>query len=407
MTIAQGIRKQTVFKKQAGLGVPASGAGGQILRRESSTFSLTKGTFESEELITHQQHTGVNFGSDATQGNLQGLISPGTYKAFMQSLLRKDFVAGVNSTALTNVTAATTSGSQGTFTRAAGSWLTDGFKVGDVVRWAGWGAPATANNAKNMMIVALTATVMTVDNIDNSAVVSKASGDSVTATVHGKKTLVPLTGHTDDYHTVEEWYSDLSKSELFSDMKLNSMAIEMPASGNCKVTFALLGIKRTRGGAQVLTAPASETTSPVLQSPTGMVLVNGQRQGVLTGLSLNVEANVTVDGPVVGSKFAADLAQGKIKASGQFTAFFDGVALQDLFDANTALGVYAMLTSDGTAAAEFIKIGLSRVKLTGDAPDDGDKAIVRTYPFTAEIDILGGAAAASDQTIITIQDSLA
>lgn len=405
--IAQGIRKQTVVKKQAGLGVPASGAGGQILRRENSVFTLSKGTFESDELVSHQQSTGVAFGTDAATGNLQGLISPSTYKLFMQSMARKDFVAGVNSTALTNVTAATTTGSQGTFTRAAGSFLTDGFKVGDIVRWAGWTTTGAPNNAHNMMVIAITPTVMTVDTLDQVAVGSKAAGDSVTATVTGKKTLVPLTGHTDDYYTIEEFYTDLVRSELFTDVKLGSMSVEIPASGNCKVTFAMQALKRALGAAQILTAPAAETTAPIVQSPTGMVLVNGVRQGILTGLSFAIDANLTVDGPIVGSKYSADLNRGKVKATGQFTAFFDSVTLQTLYDQNTVLGVYVALTSDGTGAAEFCKFGFSRVKLTGDTPDDGDKGVVRTYPFVAEIDSTGGAAAEDDQTIFTIQDSLA
>lgn len=407
MTIAQGIRKITVFKKQAGLGVPASGAGGQILRRESSVFTLAKGTFESDELVSHQQSTGVAFGTDAITGNLQGLISPLTYKSWMETMARKAYVAGVNTTALTNVTAAVTTGSQGTFTRAAGSYLTDGFKVGDMVRWSGWTTTGVPNNAHNMMVIAITATVMTVDTIDQVAVGAKAAGDSVTGTVTGKKTLVPLTGHTDDYYTVEEWYADLARSELFTDVKLGTFGVEMPASGNCKLTFTSMGLKRVLGAAQVLTAPSAETTSPIVQSPTGMVLVNGVRQGILTGLNFSIDASLTVDGPVVGSKSSADVNRGKVKVSGQFTAFFDGVSMQTLYDQNTPLGVYVALTSDGTAAAEFVKFGFSRVKLTGDAPDDGDKAVVRTYPFVGEIDTTGGAAAEDDQTIFTFQDSLA
>jgi hypothetical protein len=48
---------------------------------------------------------------------------------------------------------------------------------------------------------------------------------------------------------------------------------------------------------------------------------------------------------------------------------------------------------------------MGRIKITGDAPDDGEKNIMRTYPFTAEINGSGGAALAWDQTIITVQDS--
>jgi hypothetical protein len=50
---------------------------------------------------------------------------------------------------------------------------------------------------------------------------------------------------------------------------------------------------------------------------------------------------------------------------------------------------------------------MSRVKIFGDDADDGKKQIVRSYPFTAEINGAGGAALANDQTICSIQDSAA
>jgi hypothetical protein len=48
-------------------------------------------------------------------------------------------------------------------------------------------------------------------------------GDTVTGTVVGKKTLAPMTGHTNDYFTFEEWYPDISQSEQFVDCKQNMM----------------------------------------------------------------------------------------------------------------------------------------------------------------------------------------
>jgi hypothetical protein len=65
------------------------------------------------------------------------------------------------------------------------------------------------------------------------------------------------------------------------------------------------------------------------------------------------------------------------------------------------------MSSDTSNAADFVSFNLSAVKLTGDAPDDGEKAIIRTYPFTAQLNAAGGTALAKDQTIVSIQDSQA
>lgn len=407
MPIAQGLVKQTVIKKQAGLGVPASGAGGQILRRENSTFSLAKQTYESTEIVSHQQSTGARMGLQSTTGKVVGMLSPSTYKLFMASALRKDFVAGVNSGAQVNITAAVTTGAAGTFTRAAGSFITDGFKVGDVVRWTGWSTTGVPNNTHNFWITALTATVMTVVAINGVAVGAKAAGDSVTATVVGKKTLAPLTGHTDDLFTVDEWYPDIAQVETFSDLKLNAMALDLPASGNAKASFDLIGLKRVLGVAQTLTTPTVETTTPILASVTGLLYVNGLPTVNVTGLQINVAEGLTADGPVVGSDFSPDISRGRIKVTGSFSAYFGDQSLTALFQVETALALMVVMAADATAAADFIAITLGRIKLNGDAPDDGEKGILRTFPFTAEINQLGGAATSADQTIMAIQDSAA
>lgn len=405
--IAQGIKKQTVIGKQVSLGVPKTGAGGQILRRENSVFSLTKGTYESTEIVSHQQSTGSRHGLQACTGKIVGLLSPSTYKLLMAASMRKDFVAGSTTGAIVTVTAAVTAGASGTFTRSAGSYLTDGFKVGDVVRWTGWTTTGVPNNAHNFAITALTATIMTGTMLDGVAVGPKAAGDSVTGTVVGKKTFPPLTGHTDDLFTVEEWYPDVVQSELFSDLKLNQMVLDLPASGNCKGTFDLLGLQRALNVVQQLTAPAVETTTTILAAVTGELIVNGVPMLTVTGLKIQVDEAVTADGPVVGSNFSPDLSRGKVKVTGSFSAYFQDQSLTALFQVETRIALIAVMLADSTPASDFIAVTLGAIKLNGDAPDDGEKGIIRTFPFTAEINQAGGAALAWDQTIMTIQDSAA
>lgn len=406
--IADGLKKQTAYKKQSALGTIASGAGGQILRRENSVFSLGKATYESDEILSHQQSTGSRHGLQSTTGKLAGLLSPGTYKEFMATALRKDFAAGATTGALTNVTAASTGTDTGTFTRAAGSYLTDGFKAYDVMRWGGFaGGSATNNNAHNFLITALTATVMTVKSLDGTAVVADAAGDTVTGTVTGKKTIAPMTAHTNDYFTFEEWYADILQSEQFSDVKLNQMSLDLPASGNAKVSFDFMGLRRTLNVTQQFTSPTAETTSSILASVTGLLFVNGANFATVTGLQMQVDDGVSADGPVVGSDYSPDLSVGRIKVTGSFSAYYQDTSLVTLFQNETVLQLAIVLAADKTPSSEFVAFSLGRLKLNGDSPDDGEKGIIRTFPFTAEINVAGGAALASDQTIMSIQDSLA
>lgn len=410
MTIAQGINKITVVKKQVGLAVPATGAGGQILRRESSVFTKAVATYDNTEIVSHRQDLDGRQGLQSVTGKITGLLSPSTYKLLMATALRKDFAAGATTGALTNVTAASTGGATGTFSRAAGSYLTDGFKRFDVIKWAGWaGGTATNNNAHNMVITALTATLMTVQTLDGQPVVADAAGDSVTATVAGKKTLAPLTGHTNDYFTFEEYYQDLTtQGEYFTDVKLNGMTLDIPGSGNIKASFDLMGLKRTRPGVQQLTTPATETTTGVLAAVSaGFLIVNGVLAANVTALSVAIAEGLTADGPVIGTNQSPDMALGKIKASGQFTAYFQDGAYSDIFDQESAIALATVSTADSTPASDFVGLSMTRVKLFSDAPDDGEKGVLRSYQYRAALNPAGGTALADDQTIMSIQDSAA
>lgn len=404
MAVAQGINKKTVYKKQTGLGAPAAGAGGQVVRRTSSVFQAPPDTFESNEIVSHQQSTGVGLGVVKPAGKIDGLLSPGTYATLLGSLLRKDMAAGV-SAAGASITIAG-SGQTYTLTRAAGSYLTDGFKVGDVVRLTA-GTFNAANTQKNLLIVTLAALVATVRVINGSTMVAEGPVTGATVAVTGKKSLVPLSAHTNDYYTFEEWYPDLGRSEAYADQQVGQAALNLPATGNATISLDTVGRTRTLGAAQVLTTPTAETVTDILTAVNGVVLVNGAPVANVTGAQVTINGNAAHSDAVVGSNVVDDIQRGRIAVSGSFTAKFDSVTLQTIFDSRSTTSLVLAVTEDATANADFVVINLPMIKLTGDTPDDGEKAVIRTYPFTAQINGAGGPAVASDQTIIAIQDSAA
>ena len=404
MAVAQGINKKTVYKKQTGLGAPAAGTGGQVVRRTTSVFQAPPDTFESNEIVSHQQSTGVGLGVVKPAGKIHGLLSPGTYGALLGSLLRKDMTAGVSATGATISVAA--SGQNWTLTRSAGSYLTDGFKVGDVIRLTA-GAFNALNTQKNLLIITLTTTIATVRVVNGSAMFAETNIASATVAVTGKKSLVPLSGHTNDYYTFEEWYPDLGRSEAYSDQQVGQAALNLPATGNATISLDTVGRIRTLGAAQVLITPTAETVTDILTAVNGVVLVNGVPVTNVTGAQVTINGNAAHSDAVVGSNVVDDIQRGRLAVSGSFTAKFDSVTLQTIFEGRSTTSLVLAVTEDATANADFVVVNLPMIKLTGDTPDDGEKAVIRTYPFTAQINSAGGAALASDQTIIAIQDSAA
>lgn len=403
MPIAQGIRKQTIIKAQAALGTPASGSGGQILRRESSIFELTRDTFEANEIVTHQQHTGIAYGQVKVNGRLSGLLSCSTYALLFANLLRADFAA---TSAITGLSLTIAGSGPWTITRSAGDFLTGGIKAGDVVRITAGTYTGTARDI-NLLVISLTATVLTVTTLNGATLTTQGPVASSTVTVVGKKSKPPLTSHTNTFYTVEEWYADLARSELFTDCRVAKADIGLPSTGNATVAFDFLGLKRTLGSSQVLTSPTAETTTSILTAVNGLIYVNGASVGVCTGVSLSIDGSMAHGDPIIGTNFAQDINRGKIRVSGSFSGLFDSTTIQAFYDGETPVSLVLVVTDDETADADFVAFTMGRIKITGDSPDDGEKQIVRTYPFVAELCSTGGPSLAWDQTIITIQDSLA
>jgi len=399
--IGLGINKVTVIKAQSGLGVPATGSGGQVLRRVTSVAKETSASYATNEILSHNQSTGVQLGSRSTEWALDGELSPGTYSTLLAALLRKAFTATTASTG--NVTVTSTSIACGT-----ADFLTNGFKIGDVARITAGTFANAVNRDNNFLVTGVTAGTLTGVTVNGTTLIAEGPIAAATVTVVGKKSIVPLTGHTDTLFTVEEWQKDIAESEVFPDMRIGKADVSIPASGNATIKFEGKGLGvRTLGTSQVLTTPTAETTTPVLTSARGILMVNGVESSLVTSASFSVDGTLAAIGPVVGSNFAPDMSRGKVMVSGTFSVAYEDHSLSTLFSSETKLSLTTILTADNTNAADFTSFTMSAIKLTGDSPTDGEAGIIRTFPFTAEINNLGGAALANDKTIITVQDSAA
>ena len=404
MPNANGVAMTLAYKAQSALGTPASGSSGQLLRRRPGTsFTLTRDTYENDEIVSHRQSTGQTAGIRRVTGKLTALLSGGSYAAFYSTLLKKTFAATSSLTGLSLTVAA--SGSNWTVTRATGDFLTGGIKIGDVVRITA-GSVNASNLSKNLLVIGVTATVLTVATLNNSALVAEGPIASCTIAVPGKKAWAAVSSHTDDYFTFEEWFSDVSRSETWTDVKPTQVAIGLPASGNTTNDFDFIGLNRTLGSSQILTSPTAETSSSVNQAVNGKLVVNGVVVPI-TGAQITLNGGEKPGDAEVGSNAITDTDEGRVMVSGSFTAKFTGVSLQTLYDEQTPVVLILTAAVDSTAASEFVTFVMPRIKVFTDTRDDAEKAIIRTYNFVAEYNGSGGASLASHATIFSMQDSLA
>ena len=404
MPISKNISKVVAIKKEGAYGVLAGSTGGRLLRRVTSNFNLVKETYISNELRQDYQMADFRHGVRSAEGSLNGEFSPGSYSDLFAAALSKAFVAGVAITGAAITVAA--SGLQYTLTRGAGSYLTDGFKVGDVTRiTAATGLNADCLN-KNLLITALTATVATV-SVLNGSTMTPAAGTAVSFSVSGKKTFVPQTGHTSDSFTVEEFYSDIAQSEVFTGCKVNTVGVSIPATGMAMLDFGFMGKDLAQTGTtQYFTTPTAQGTSGVFAGVNGVVVFNGLPVAVITDASININRGIA-NTTVLGSNSIAESIDGKALVDGSVSLYFTDASVKNAFKDETEVSLVFALTTTNAANADFVSISIPRAKLNSADKSESDAGITMSCDFQALLAINGGAGTASELTTIVIQDSQA
>lgn len=405
MTIAVGPAKQVRFKKETAWGTAAGTSGGQLLRRVTSDIDLSKETYESNELTSTYQLIDYRHGMRKVGGTLKGELSPGSYSAFVGSALRRDFSTVTASTSLSLTIAGT--GPTYTISRGtSGSFLTDGWKVGMVTRIT-VGTGLTASNLnKNLLITSLVAGTATVIPGGDGALTAEGPIASCTMVPTGKITYVPATGHTNDSYTIEHWFSDIAQDEYFTGCKIASLDLSLPPTGMATIDIAVMGKDMTDGTAAYFSSPSAATTTGVLAAVNGVLQVNGATVAVVTGLSIKVDGGMTT-GAVVGSNYTPDVFPGRVKVTGQLSAYFQDATLRDLFLDETTFAISAVFFTGTSSNADFIAVTLPACKAGGATKSDGEQGLQLTMPFQALYNSSGGSGISSEATTIWIQDSQA
>lgn len=398
MTIASGVFKKLSYKVQSGLGAPASGSGGTALPRTTSTLGLRKETYTSNDIKASQQRSGQRHGAKSVEGSISGDLIVGTHQDLEAAVLRQAWQTAATTGAQVDI-AAVASGSK--FTQGAGSFLTQGFKIGDVVRQSGFTGGAAALTG-NFLVTSVSAGELGGVFLDGSTMIDDAAGESVTIAVVGKKNWIPATSHTRNYYTVEHYHSDITQSEVFEDCVFGSMNISLPPTGMATVDFPVMGLDMTTGTSQVLTTPTAATESGNIAAVNGVVYVNGAAVALLTGMDISVNGNVTLADPNVGSDKRADVFPGTIDVSGNATVYFQDGTMRDYFKNETEVSIVAVFTASNDADAHFKAYVLPSVKMGGADKDDGEKGLVQTMPFVAG-EMVGSTTYVN--STISIQDS--
>jgi hypothetical protein len=400
MAIQSNAEVTLAYKAESTFGVSPTNTGAQLLRRVSSNLNLAKDSFASNEVRSDMQISDMRHGGRSASGTIEGELSTLTYDEFFEAAMGGTWAAGVSAAPADFATGVTiaTSGATSTLTFAGtGSLITKGFKVGDIVRATG--LTNAANNNRNLRIVALTATVMTVFPAI-AAATQQASGWAVA--VAGRKLLM---GNTKRSFTLEQSFPDATTYELFNGMRVGGFTVGVQPNGMSTVSWDFLGQNQLApANAAYFSSPTAETTTGILSGIDGALRLNGAELGIITGLQMQMTNNLSVQ-PVIGSKIAPDVFRGRKVLTGSVSAFLDDRTMLQAFEAETEIDIVAVLQASGNAPQDFMSFSMQRVKFSAATKSVGpDGGVVVQFPFQALLKP-GGSTTTFDQSTLVIQRS--
>lgn len=212
----------------------------KVCRRRSTTLGLTKEEFSSEEVRSDRMVADSRHGVRSANGDIVTEISPGGHSDLYEALLGGNWstVATVNvATGQSPVTI--TDLGDGTYQFAGPDFTDSVFMIGDTMTFA-----STTNAALDGKVF----TLVGIDSSDNGIVMpwggfAAAATLPITTTagtlgLSGKRCAM---GNIARSFTFERAYTDIGKFGAFTGERVNSAAVDLPATGIATATFGMMG----------------------------------------------------------------------------------------------------------------------------------------------------------------------
>lgn len=414
MSLSEGVSARVAYKAYSTGAITSNSqptsssdpgaSGGQILRRTTCSLSLSKDTYQSNEVRTDRQIGDFRHGTKRVQGNIAGELSPGTYWDFVEAVCRGTESAAIAKTEADYTSVEADNGAS-TFTLGSGAPVTDGYRVGMVIRFTN--LSEALNNSKNFLITGFSGTSNRVISV-YPAPTTMTADTAFNLTSVGKRVITPASGHVARKFAIESYHTDLDLYRLFTECRVGGLNLNLPATGMSTIEIPMMGRDMetaSAGSAPFFTSPADVTGTGILAAVNGLIKVQGVTQGVVTGATVNVNLNPSAE-PVVGQNFVPEIFLGKTMVDGQLTAFFEDLTLVNYFVNETEVELLLYLTASSSAAADFMTIYLPKVKFGGATIGlEGEAGVPVTIPYTALR--YSGSGAGIDTTTIAFVDSAA
>jgi len=343
----------------------------KAIRHTGTSLGLSKENLQSEELRSDRQITDLRHGARQVGGDIEFELSHGSLDDALQAVLMGTWGTAKDTTT-TSISAAV-----GSFARAAGSFTTDGFAVGDIVTASGF---TNAGNNGRFLVTAVVPLTLTVTALGGQTMAVEAAANRRIV-----QRAAVRAGTTRRSFTIERFFADLTSAQKpyhrFTGCEFNNLELQINANAMVTGKFGVIGRDLALDTAVIAgsTYPAATTTSP-FDSFSGSLMEGGTVIGTVTEVQLKLE-NGLEPRYVVGDKRTAQPSSKRSNLSGNLTVYFENSTMLEKFINETESSVELELVD---AANNKYTIYLPRIKYTGGQPDvKGEGPITLSMPFQA------------------------
>lgn len=394
--MSDGIRQLVAVKKETTWGTAAGATGSQYLPFVTASYQLEKDTYGSNSINPSQQMRDSRHGTRRATGTHNAELQCGAFEMLMAAALRRDFTGTVTTGAIATIAFSATAPN---IVRSAGSFISDGFRVGQVVNISGSGE-AGNNGAFLISAIASNGANMTGFRMDGEDMVTDAEGDTVTIALAGQQTYAPLTGHTDDSFTIEDQQPGADVYRVFLGQQVNTMNINASPNAMVTVDFEFLGRDASPTTASAyFTTPTAVPSTGTMSGPVGVLVVDGLKKCQATSFQLTVNNNIQQESGI-GCESIIAKARGKVMVSGSMTVVMDSDEYFEYFADESEIQVTYALAS---AADEYFVMHMPRLKVNSATVDSGEKVRIVTVNFEC-LEYVGDDTTIQDTTLV-LQDS--
>ena len=357
-----GSSSSTYYVEELTPGVTPTNPAWTKLRNTGGIPAITKDTLQSAELDESREVKSIRTGNESATADFATELSFGSHDDLYANAMSSDWVAGVTGAGLEVTVNATGK----IFSRATGSFISDGVEVGDLIQFPG----LTGNNSLPFIATTVDALVITGAAIllpltdEVSATTGYATGDKL-GTGNLCKTVSLLTHLKGKCGTVDKYI-------LTNGVEMTGWTLEVAVNAQVTGSFPAIGRAQTIDVAP----PTGSTFNPdntnrPYTGVDGKIVKDGAAAGGVTSITFTNDNNASPQ-YVIGSKAVSFVERGTANNSLSASAFmFDETDLNDFLN-EVIVNIGVILNHPDGGAMSFT---VPQTVLTAATPELGEGSV--------------------------------